>query len=137
MRQNLKSLLEAVAAVLAVAAPIICLFDCVVLPIAAVIAPFIGWSEILHGVSDQLITGLVLAICLPVLLPGLMKHRNKQVAVLLGLAASLMLFTNMLGENMDHGLHLLLTASTSVLLLRVNFLNKKLLACQCAHHKHG
>jgi hypothetical protein len=141
MTKPLRQYLKAASEFLAIAAPIICLFDCVVLPILAAFLPFIGMHNILHGVSDQFITALVLAICMPVLVPGILKHKNKSVALMFASACCLMLFTNIVSENMDIVLHTILTTATSVLLIRANWLNKRLLAtvpastnCSCKHH---
>lgn len=119
---------------LAIAAPIICLFDCIVLPVCSAFLPFLGLHNMLHGVSDQFITAIVLAFCLPVIVPGIFKHRNPQVAFMFAGATCLMLFTNMLGDSIDSVLHMALTAVTSALLLRANWLNKRLLACACSNH---
>jgi hypothetical protein len=129
-RQNLKTATE----FLAIAAPIICLFDCVILPIAAAFLPFLGLQRMMHGVGDQFLTALVLAICLPVLVPGVMKHRNRSVLIMFTAATCLMLFTNWLGDHIDSILHASLTVATSALLLRANWLNKRLLSCSCSHH---
>jgi hypothetical protein len=135
---SFRQYLKVAADFLAVAAPILCLFDCVVLPILSAVLPFLGLQHMVHGLSDQLITVMVLAICLPVLVPGLMKHRDKRVLVMFSMAACLMLFTNILGENVDIVLHTTLTVLTSALLLRATWLNKRLLACECGHtHKIG
>ena len=96
-----------------------------------------GLQHIFHGLNDQLISIMVLAICLPVLIPGVMKHRDKRVLVMFSMAACLMFFTNILGENIDLALHTTLTVLTSALLLRSTWLNKRLLACGCGHsHNH-
>jgi len=129
-RQYLKTASE----FLAVAAPIICLFDCVILPVAAAFLPFLGLQRMLHGVGDQFLTALVLAVCLPVLIPGVMKHGNRSVLVMFTAAACLMLFTNWLGDRMDSVYHASLTVITSALLLRAHWLNKRLLSCSCHHH---
>ena len=132
----MKRYLKSISEFLAIAAPIICLFDCVVLPILSLCLPFLQWHEIMHGVGDQLTTALVIAICLPAIIPGVMKHRNTSVAIMFASGACLMLFTNMLGERIDSGLHIALTVATSILLLRANWLNRRLLSCSCAHHSH-
>ncbi len=136
MSSDLKNHLKSASEFLAIAAPIICLFDCVVLPIFAVFAPFLG-HHVIHGVGDQFLTVLVLAVCLPFLIPGVRKHGNKRVLVLFASGACLMIFTNCLGEKIDSVLHIALSAVTSALILRANWLNKRLLSCSCAHHHHN
>lgn len=134
---SFRQYLKMAADFLAVAAPILCLFDCVVLPVLSAVLPFLGLQRIVHGLNDQLISIMVLAICLPVLIPGVMRHRDKRVLVLFSMAACLMFFTNILGENIDLALHTTLTVLTSVLLLRATWLNRRLLACGCGHgHNH-
>lgn len=139
-RHQIRQYLKLVSEFLAVAAPIICLFDCVVLPVLSAILPFVGIQHFVHGISDQFITALVLAICLPVLIPGIIKHKNKSVALMFSGAICLMLFTNFMGERIDQWLHISLTIATSILLIRSNWLNKQLLKaispCACAHHHH-
>ncbi|HEY9774340.1 MAG TPA: MerC domain-containing protein [Planktothrix sp.] len=136
MSVDLKSHLKSAGEFLAIAAPIICLFDCVVLPIFAVVAPYLG-HHVIHGVGDQFLTVFVLAFCLPFLIPGVRKHGNKTVLVLFASGASLMFFTNCLGERIDSVLHITLSAATSALLLRATWLNKRLSACACVHHDHN
>lgn len=134
---SFRQYLKMAADFLAVAAPILCLFDCVVLPILSAVLPFLGLQRIVHGLNDQLISIMVLAICLPVLIPGVMKHRDKRVLVMFSMAACLMFFTNILGENIDIALHTILTVLTSALLLRATWLNMRLLSCGCGHsHNH-
>jgi hypothetical protein len=133
---SIRQYLKGASEFLAVAAPILCLFDCIVLPIASALLPFLGLQRMIHGVSDQLITTLVLAICLPILVPGVMKHRNKSVLVMFSTATCLMFFINLLGDRIDAVLHTTLTVLTSALLLRANWLNKRLLKCHCTHHEH-
>lgn len=139
-RLQLRQYLKLVSEFLAVTAPIICLFDCVVLPVLSAILPFVGIQHIVHGISDQFITALVLAVCLPVLIPGIIKHKNKSVALMFSGAICLMLFTNFMGERIDQWMHVSLTIATSFLLIRSNWLNKQLLKaispCACAHHHH-
>lgn len=138
-RHHLRQYLKTVSEFLAVAAPIICLFDCVVLPVLSALLPFIGVQQFVHGISDQFITALVVAICSPVLIPGYFKHKNKSVVFMFSGAICLMLFTNMMGERIDQTLHIALTIATSILLIRSNWLNKQLLKavspCACSHHK--
>lgn len=139
-RHHIRQYLKLVSEFLAIAAPIICLFDCVVLPVLSAILPFVGIQHFVHGISDQFITALVLAICLPVLIPGIVKHKNKSVAFMFSGAICLMLFTNFMGERIDQWLHICLTVATSILLIRSNWLNKQLMKavspCSCAHHHH-
>ncbi|HEY9678372.1 MAG TPA: MerC domain-containing protein [Drouetiella sp.] len=136
MTIDFKSHLKTASEFLAIAAPIICLFDCVVLPVFAIFAPFLG-HHVIHGVGDQVLTVLVLALCLPFIIPGVRKHGNKRVLYMFSAGACLMLFTNCFGERLDSVLHIGLSALTSALLLRANWLNKKLLACSCSHHHHA
>lgn len=135
---HLRQYLKTVSEFLAVAAPIICLFDCVVLPVLSALLPFVGIQHFVHGISDQFITALVIAICSPVLIPGYLKHKNKSVVFMFSGAICLMLFTNMMGERIDQTFHIALTIATSILLIRSNWLNKQLLKaaspCACAHH---
>lgn len=98
--------------------------------------PFLGFQRMVHGLSDQVITAIVLSISLPVIIPGVMKHRDERVLVMFSVAICLMFFTNLLGEHVDFVLHMTLTALASILLLRATWLNKRLLACRCSAHAH-
>lgn len=135
MSRDLKTHLKSASEFLAIAAPIICLFDCVVLPLLTIFAPFLG-HHMMHGVGDQFLTAMVLALCLPFIIPGVRKHGNKKVLVLFASGACLMFFTSCLGDRIDSVLHITLSTATSALLLRANWLNKRLLSCSCTHHRH-
>lgn len=123
---------------LAVAGPIICLVDCVVLPVASAILPFIGMTDIGHGISDQALVFLVLAICLPIIVPGYLKHRSARVLGMFVSAIVLMLFVNFTGIVVDEMIHAGISLTAAFLLIKANLENKKLLACACSfHHGHA
>jgi hypothetical protein len=134
LKQQIESFLKSAFDLLAFAAPIICLFDCIVLPIISAFLPFLGWHGLVHGVGDQFLTILIFALLLPVIVPNVAKHRNPRVVFLYVSAGCLMLFTNLLDERLDSALHLCLTVLASGLLISANWLNKKLVSCACAHH---
>lgn len=54
--------------VLSIIAPIICLFDCIVLPAMAILLPFVSVKQMMHGISDQMIALIVLGICMTAIL---------------------------------------------------------------------
>ena len=134
---NAPSRLKAVYEFFSLLAPIICLFDCIVLPAASAILPLAGMHHIIHGVSDQVISLLVLGICAPVILPGFYKHRSKRVLFLFGSGISLMFFVNFAGLQLDYAVHTVTAILISYLLIRANLENKKLLSCSCSAHKHS
>lgn len=121
---------------LGIVAPIVCLIDCIVLPIMAAVLPFLSMGQILHGVSDQMIAMVVFAICLTAIVPGFLKHRSKRVLFLFASGVSLMFFVSFAGKNLDHIVHALMTVAVSYLLIRANLENKKLSKCACDHHHH-
>lgn len=129
---RLKSILN----FLAIAAPIICLIDCVVLPVASALLPFIGVSGFAHGINDQVILLIVLAVCLPVIIPGYIKHKSKRVLGLFTFAITLMFFVNFGGVELDHAVHSAIAVVAACFLIRANYENKKLLKCSCSHHHH-
>ncbi len=126
----LKSVLE----FLAIVAPIVCLIDCVILPVACALLPLIGLNNIIHGINDQVLSLIVLAICLPVIGPGFYKHRSKKVLFLFASGISLMFFVNFGGIHLDHVVHTIVAFTISFLLIKANMENKKLLACCCSSH---
>lgn len=119
---------------LAVAGPIICLIDCVVLPVASALLPFLGHADIGHGINDQSIVFLVLAICLPIIIPGYMKHRNNRVLGMFVAAISIMMFVNFSGVELGEMWHGGISLLTAFLLIKANRENKKLLSCACSFH---
>ena len=114
--------------VLSIVAPIICLFDCIVLPAITILLPFVSFKQMMHGVSDQMIAMIVLAICMTAIVPGFLKHRNKRVLVLFASGISLLFFVSFAGERLDHFLHMSMTIAVSFLLIKANLENKKLLS---------
>lgn len=123
--------------VLAVVAPIICLVDCIVIPLALMLLPLVGVTHVFHGVGDQLLAVLVLLICAPVLIPGFLKHRRKSVLVLMSLGFGLIFFANMAGQAIDEGLHVVLSIAGSIMLIKANFDNKRFSKCSCRHEGHA
>ncbi len=119
---------------LAVAGPIICLIDCVVLPVASALLPFLGHTDIGHGINDQAIVFLVLAICLPIIVPGYMKHRNNRVLGMFVAAISIMMVVNFSGIELGEVTHGCISLVTAFLLITANRENKKLLSCACSFH---
>ncbi|MBI1270735.1 MerC family mercury resistance protein [bacterium] len=122
--------------VLSIIAPIICLFDCIVLPAMAILLPFVSVKQIMHGISDQMIALIVLGICMTAILPGFLRHRNRRVLILFGSGISLLFFVSFAGERLDQAVHVAMTLAVSFLLIKANLENKKLLACSCHHHHH-
>lgn len=122
--------------VLSIIAPIICLFDCIVLPAMAILLPFVSVKQMMHGISDQMIALIVLGICMTAILPGFLRHRNRRVLVLFGSGISLLFFVSFAGERLDQAVHAAMTLAVSFLLIKANLENKKLLACSCHHHHH-
>ena len=122
--------------VLSIIAPIICLFDCIVLPAMAILLPFVSVKQMMHGISDQMIALIVLGICMTAILPGFLRHRNRRVLILFGSGISLLFFVSFAGERLDQAVHASMTLAVSFLLIKANLENKKLLACSCHHHHH-
>ena len=122
--------------VLSIIAPIICLFDCIVLPAMAILLPFVSVKQMMHGISDQMIALIVLGICMTAILPGFLRHRNRRVLILFGSGISLLFFVSFAGERLDQAVHVAMTLAVSFLLIKANLANKKLLACSCHHHHH-
>jgi hypothetical protein len=122
---------------LALIAPIICLVDCVVIPVLLMLLPLMGIHQIYHGVSDQILLLLVLAICTPAVTSGFLKHRNPSVFVLLALGLGLMFFANLAGHVIDDSVHFCLTALGSFFLIKANLSNKQLSKHACCSHNHA
>ncbi|MBX9671358.1 MAG: MerC domain-containing protein [Candidatus Obscuribacterales bacterium] len=123
---------------LAVAGPIICLIDCVVLPVVSAVLPFVGMEQVSHGlINDQLVFLLILAICLPIIVPGFLKHRSKRVLGMFSAAILLMSVVNFCGIAIEEGVHMCISLLVAVLLISANRENKRLLGCGCAHQHEG
>jgi hypothetical protein len=121
--------------VLAVVGPIICLIDCLVIPIALIVLPLVGINHICHGIGDQLLAFLVLAICAPTLIPSFLKHRQKSVLALMVLGFSLIFFANFAGHAIDETLHLAMSVIGSILLIKAGADNRRFNKCACRHGK--
>lgn len=125
--------------IVSVLAPIICLVDCIVIPAALAILPFVGVHHVVHGMGDQLLTLLMVAICVPAMVPGFLKHRQVRVLALAAIGFSVIFFANIAGGSIDETLHILLTACGSVCLIKANWDNRRLLRNSnsgCCSQKH-
>ena len=117
--------------ILSVVGPIICLVDCVVIPILLTVLPIIGVRQIFHGIGDQILLMLVLAICTPTITAGFLQHKRKSVIVLMSLGFASMFLANFAGHSIDEGLHWILTTLGSVFLIKANFDNRQFRKTPC------
>jgi hypothetical protein len=134
---TIPSKVEAVLEVLSVIGPIICLVDCIAIPLLLTVLPLVGVHQICHGVGDQLLLLLVLAICAPTLTIGFLKHKRKSVLVLMTLGFSLIFCANFAGHLIDETFHFVLTTIGSILLIRANLVNRSLRKTACCNHSHA
>ncbi len=131
------SKLQSALEVLSIVGPIICLVDCVVIPVLLMVLPLVGVHQIFHGMGDQLLLLLVLAICTPTITAGFLKHRRKSVMVLMIFGFGFMFCANFAGHALDETLHLALSILGSVLLIRANLVNRQLQrSSSCCGHRH-
>lgn len=131
------SKLQSALEVLSIVGPIVCLVDCVVIPVLLMVLPLVGVHQIFHGMGDQLLLLLVLAICTPTITAGFLKHRRKSVMVLMVVGFALMFCANFAGHAIDETLHLALSVLGSTLLIRANIVNRRLQKSSsscCGHH---
>lgn len=131
------SAIKSVLEVLSVVAPIICLVDCVVIPIAVAILPLVGLQGVIHGISDQFLALVVLIICAPVLVPGYFQHRRKRVLICMAAGFGLIFFVNFASNLIDLTVHTVLSLIGSSLLIKANWDNKrfsKSCHCHCEDH---
>jgi hypothetical protein len=112
--------------ILGVLAPILCLVDCIVVPLALLVLPFVGVTHVMHGMSDQLLTLLMVAICVPAVVPGFLKHRQVRVLALMAAGFGAIFFANIVGGAVDETVHFLLTACGSACLIKANWDNRRL-----------
>lgn len=126
--------------ILGVLAPILCLVDCIVVPLALAILPFVGVKHVVHGMSDQVLTLLMVAICVPAVVPGFLKHRQVRVLALMAAGFGAIFFANIVGGALDETLHFLLTACGSACLIKANWDNRRLVRVStdtaCCTHDH-
>jgi hypothetical protein len=131
------SRLSAALELLSIIGPILCLVDCIVIPILLMLLPLVGIHQIYHGVGDQVLLLLVLAICTPTITLGFLKHKRKSVFVLMTLGFSSMFFANFAGHIIDDSLHFILTTLGSILLIKANFDNRQFSKNRCCAHAHA
>ncbi len=127
---RIKSALE----LLAVIGPIVCLVDCIVIPLVLIVLPLVGIHQIYHGLSDQVIAFIALILCAPSLIPGFLKHRRKRVLTLMAFGFGSIFIANFLGHVIDQSMHLLMTILGSLLLIKANADNRRFSKC-CSHQK--
>jgi hypothetical protein len=136
-QQQRNSTLKSVIEALSIIGPIICLVDCIVIPLALAILPFMGMQNVVHGVSDQFLALIVLSICAPVLGSGYFQHRKKSVLLFMAAGFSLIFFANFAGHNVDAGVHTMLSLLGSSFLVKANLDNKRFSkGCPCHDHHH-
>ena len=129
--KNLKAFLE----ILAIIAPIICLVDCIVIPIVLAVLPFVGVHQVWHGVSDQLLAMIAVGICTPVIVPGYLEHRKKSVLFFMAGGFSLIFLASFAGHVIDGTLHSLIAVAGSAMLIKANYDNKRFKkGCGCHSH---
>lgn len=127
-------ILRSCLGVLSIVAPIICLIDCTVLPVAAIVLPLCGFKQ--FGLNHSVVNLIVFILCFPVLLWGCLKHRNKNVCFLFIAAFAMLILSEVLENYLDKISHFVFACIVGFLLIRTNYLNRRLLACSCAHgHK--
>ncbi len=126
--------------ILGVLAPVLCLVDCIVVPLALLVLPFVGVTHVMHGMSDQLLTLLMVAICVPAVVPGFLKHRQVRVLALMAAGFGAIFFANIIGGAVDETVHFLLTACGSACLIKANWDNRRLSRVSasesCCSHDH-
>lgn len=126
--------------ILGVLAPVLCLVDCIVVPLALLVLPFVGVTHVMHGMSDQLLTLLMVAICVPAVVPGFLKHRQVRVLALMAAGFGAIFFANIIGGAVDETVHFLLTACGSACLIKSNWDNRRLARVSasesCCSHDH-
>lgn len=125
--------LQATLEWLSMAAPIICLVDCVLIPILLLFLPFAGLHNVWHGLGDQALSFLVLAICAPSIIPGFLRHRRKSVLAMMTVGFALIFFANVAGQAIDQTVHMTLICLASFFLTKANFDNRRFAKCRCAH----
>lgn len=123
--------LESMLEVLSIIGPIICLVDCIVVPAALLLLPVVGMHQVWHGLGDQVLLFFVLAICVPGFIPGLLKHRSKQVLILLALGFTLIFLANAATQYFDQTWHLAVNILGCSLLITANVQNRRLNRCSC------
>jgi hypothetical protein len=136
MNNQLKQLLERCSPAIEFGsrvAPVLCLVDCILIPICIPLLPFFGMNHLFHGVSDQVLLLIVVALCAPLLVPDFLKHRRMSVLVLMSAGFTLMFVANYIGHNIDELVHLSLTAMGSLCLITANRQNQKAKKC-CSNH---
>jgi len=117
-----KSTLE----ILAIAGPILCAIHCLILPVVIAVLPFVGLQHLYHGFDEQLLTVFMLAVCIPVLVPGFLKHRKKRVLVMMVAAFALIFLAQYMEHSIDQTMHTVVALFGSALLLKANFDNYRL-----------
>jgi hypothetical protein len=129
-RQAFKSLLD----LLSIVGPILCLVDCVVIPLVLVAAPFIGWQQVVAGLNEQAALFLMLAICVPASLPALLRHRNKQVMYLLAAGFGFVFLAGVLAPLTGEWLHASISAVGCFFLIKANRDSRHLESCCSQSH---
>jgi hypothetical protein len=134
IQSSLTTRLKTALEVLSVVGPIICLIDCIVIPAVLMVLPLVGIKQIFHGISDQILLLLVLAICTPTITTGFIKHRRVSVMIFMAIGFSLMFFASFAGHVIDESLHLILTSLGSVFLIKANWDNRQFSKGKCCEH---
>lgn len=129
-----RSRVKAAIELLSVIGPIICLIDCTIIPLLLLVLPVVGIHQVFHGIGDQLLLLLVVAICAPTVTLGFLRHRQKRVFLLMALGFTLMFVANFAGHSIDESIHFALTSLGSLFLIKANFDNRQLSkhCCSCS-----
>lgn len=133
---QLSSRVKAALEILSVLGPIICLIDCVVIPVALMVLPVVGIKQVFHGVSDQILLLIVLAICAPTITMGFLKHKQFRVMLFMAAGFGLMFFASFGGHLIDESVHALITVFGSAFLIKANWDNRQFSKDKCCDHHH-
>jgi Na+-translocating ferredoxin:NAD+ oxidoreductase RnfD subunit len=118
-----RSFFNSTLEMLAIAGPVLCAIHCLALPVLIASMPLIGLQHWFHGIDEQLLTSAMLVICVPVLVPGFLKHRKKRVPAMMVAAFFLIFLAHYLEHSIDQTRHTVVALFGSALLLKANLDN--------------
>lgn len=115
---------------LGVVASSLCIIHCLVLPLAVVALPALG-PQVIHDDSTHFVLAFfVTMFCLLAIVPGYMRHNDRNVLFVMSIGLSMVLFATFIaGHALGESWEVPLITIGNLLVVGAHLQNRKLLAC--------
>lgn len=118
---------------MSIVGPSVCIVHCLATPLLLGLLPIIGTQYPVLGLNEQMLALIVVPLCALALVPGYLKHRQKEMLGFLCAGIVFILFGSFLADKViAKGSELPISVLGSICLIRAALLNRRF--CHCAAH---